>query len=251
MYNVGDAASLFNSLILQGDYSRDNIMFGISLHPVHQNSYSRAINTDHFGTKLSAWNFWFQSLEQWKNCKHRNISVYLDSAKPAIIFGISKPTTVDYGSFNSILFQHKSIMCFRMVFLLGYLPVPNPLCSYPSLELVRHLTLFCPTPFLSCHESHFSSNPSNLVHLQVWWGLPLSCTSPVGFILAPSSLRLSGPLNVGPTPPKLIVLSPPLSVVACPSFFESLPLQFPWGHRPPNLQDVSRVLVDEYLQFSW
>lgn len=165
MYDVGDAASLFNSLILQGDYSRDNIMFGISLHPVHQNSYSQAINTDHFGTKLSAWNFWFQSLEQWKNCKHRNISVYLDSAKPAIIFGISKPTTVDYGSFNSILFQHKSIMCFRMVFLLGYLPVPSPLCSYPSGTKV--LTWPCFVQYHFYHAMKAISPPT----------LPISCTS--------------------------------------------------------------------------
>ena len=60
------------------------------------------------------------------------ISVYLDSASPAIIFGVSKPTTADYRPFNSILSHHKTIMCFKMVFQLAYLPVRNSHCSYPS-----------------------------------------------------------------------------------------------------------------------
>ena len=64
---------------------------------------------------------------------HGNLSVYLDSANLANIFGVSKPTTADYRPVYSILFQHKSIVCFKMVFQLPCnLPVLNPLCSYPS-----------------------------------------------------------------------------------------------------------------------
>lgn len=64
LYNVGDAASLFNSVILEV-----KIIVGTTLCLEHvwksliffafcaKHSYSKDINTDHFGAKLSAWNF--------------------------------------------------------------------------------------------------------------------------------------------------------------------------------------------------
>ena len=64
--------------------------------------------------------------------RHGIISVYLDSVSPGIIFVVSKPTTVDYRPFNSILSHHKTIMSFKIVFQLAYLPVRNSHCSYPS-----------------------------------------------------------------------------------------------------------------------